>query len=189
MHARICLPALSLLPPSAGSPYEVRFLQDQRAVADGGDVTSVYYDNPGGWWVVGVGPRVGEVGGWHLWVGQLGLQRTRLNPVLTGGTAASGLLPGCCSSLPAQASPHPLCTLCLSAPLPPAPPQPPWTATTPGCARMTWPASCACAGGGAEGSKSNGQPRRAAGSSPACKFEAQGAARAWAASLGRRRCL
>ena len=46
----------------AGSPYEVRFLRDQQAVADGSDVTSVYYDNPGG--RVRVAGWAGRLGGW-----------------------------------------------------------------------------------------------------------------------------
>ena len=39
-----CSPA-SLL--TAGSPWEVQFLRDQRGVSDSAEVTSVYYDNPG----------------------------------------------------------------------------------------------------------------------------------------------
>ena len=32
----------------AGSPWEVQFLRDQRGVSDSAEVSSVYYDNPGG---------------------------------------------------------------------------------------------------------------------------------------------
>ena len=42
-------PPLNTLPGPAG---EVRLLRDQAAaVSDSAEVTSVYFDNPGGWWL------------------------------------------------------------------------------------------------------------------------------------------
>jgi len=139
-----CSPA-SLL--TAGSPWEVQFLRDQRGVSDSAEVTSVYYDNPGEGRARRLEQCVRLQRDNYCKRLRIGRRPALLTSFLlpSGRTICSCFASPCglllhaafLSCLPAQQMYCPLLLRRLQARCPP---------TTPACARMTWPQWCACAG-------------------------------------------